>query len=94
VIVSLAAGCGDVEETIPTAFYGILRCAPHTHAEQKRIIMTASTRLTAQGLRDLNYYGPKKVKPVVEKEAEPATEPAAPAVEAPVEPAPAVEAAL
>jgi hypothetical protein len=56
--------------------------------------MTASTRLTAQGLRDLNYYGPKKVKPVVEKEAEPAAETAAPTLEAPVEPAPAAEPAL
>lgn len=49
--------------------------------------MASTPRLTAQGLRDLNYYGPRKVNPAAAAAPEPAVETATPPAEIAAEPA-------
>ena len=49
--------------------------------------MASTPRLTAQGLRDLNHYGPRKVNPAAVATPEPSVETVTPPVEIPAEPA-------
>ncbi|HEX3696434.1 MAG TPA: hypothetical protein VH374_13710 [Polyangia bacterium] len=47
---------------------------------------STKSRLTAQGIRDLNYYGPRRVAAVVVAETEPKIETDAPLIDLPAEP--------
>jgi hypothetical protein len=47
--------------------------------------MASNARLTAQGIRDLNYYGPRKVNPAAVVAPEPKPETDSPVAELPVE---------
>jgi hypothetical protein len=72
--------CGDVEEAMLTALTAFAVCLPPHAANitpNGENLMDSKNRLTAQGIRDLNYYGPRRVPVVALSPEGPASEPAA-----------------